>query len=97
MGARLSGIRDILGALVALLVYPVHVVYKIGRAVFYDGFYKKDWEAAGRNLSGGLFEAFLAPFYYLYRGAKGLGKLATGKYPDWELGYEERMYGVKLT
>ena len=97
MGARLSGIRDILGAFVAFLIYPIHVVYKIGRAIVYDGLYKKEWEAAGRNLSGGLAEALASPIYYLYRGLKGVYKLATEKYPTWEMGYEERLYGIKLT
>lgn len=97
MGARLSGIRDILGVFVAFLVYPFHVVYKVGRAIFYDGLYKKSWEVSGRNLAGGLTEAFFSPIYYLYRGIKGFYKLGSGNYPSWEIGYEERMYGVKLT
>ncbi|RLI99059.1 MAG: hypothetical protein DRP00_00225 [Candidatus Aenigmatarchaeota archaeon] len=102
MGARLSGIRDIIVGLLGILFPPFasfFPVYKIGRSVSLDAYYgysKGDWLKPARNLSGGLGAYLGGLAYFIYRIGKGLGKLATGKYPDWELSYDQRMYGIKL-
>lgn len=100
MGARLSGIRDLLAAVLGTIFYPFHAIYKTIRTftadLFYYGLYKGDLGKYGRNLTGTLGATFFPFIYYPFRAFKGIYKEATGKYPSYELTPEERLLKVKL-